>query len=269
MPRAPFASSRSLLLLIAAGVLVAGPAISLHARADAEPQLASAWRTEPVRIDGNDEEWRGLTVPFPKQRFALGLQNDADALYVCLTTSDRILSTQIARQGLILWLDAGAARTKKHQFGVQFPIDPRLAAARDPSGRWPRDGGDVGEWAQGAVGLFKPGADDPVRVPLADAVGIEARAARHGDILVYEIKVPMKGDAPYRAALGPGDVLHLELQTAEWRGALPPSRSPIGIGIGVAGSAPGGRGVVGYPAVDTRYLKRTDVKAVVRLASGT
>lgn len=251
------------ILALAAVVLV----VPLSGRGG-DIRLSSDWRRDPVRIDGNDEEWRGRTVPLEKQRFALGLQNDGEALYLCLTTRDRVLATQIARQGLMVWLDPGTQRPKKHQFGVHFPIDPRLAAARETGGRWPRDGADTSEWTQAAVGILGPGKDDAKRVPILDAGGILGSAVFHGDVLVYELKVPFKGDAAplYGLAAEPGGSFRLEIETPEWRGPLPPSRGPIG--IGAAASAPGGRGVIGYPSVDATYLKQTDVKALVQLASG-
>jgi hypothetical protein len=254
--------SRHVLLALVVAALVA----PLSGRA--EIQLSSDWRREPVRIDGNDEEWRGRTVPFEKQRFALGLQNDGEALYLCLITRDRVLATQIARQGLMVWLDPGPERPKKHRFGVHFPIDPHLAAGRDPGGRWPRDGGEMNEWTQAAVGILGSGKDDVKRVPILDAGGIQASAAFHGDVLVYELKVPFQGEgaSPHALAAVPGGSFRLEIETPEWRGPLPPSRGPVG--IGAAASAPGGRGVIGYPSVDATYLKQTDVKALVRLASG-
>jgi hypothetical protein len=268
MPRARSSSPRRPLSIpVLLAVVLAALVVPLAGRAT-DLRLASAWRGEPIRIDGNDEEWRGRTAPVEGKRFALGLQNDADAIYLCLTTDDRVLATQIARQGLMVWFDPGPERPKKHVFGLHFPIDSRLAAMRDPADRWPRDGGDVSEASQAAVGILRPGKDDPLRVPLDEAGGIVARAAFHGALLVYEVKVPLKGTGagPYAVAANPGGAFHLELETPEWRGPLPPSRSPIG--IGVAASAPGGRGVVGYPSVDATYLKRTDLKAIVQLASG-
>jgi hypothetical protein len=236
-------------------------------RAD-DIQLSADWRSDAVRIDGNDEEWRGRTVPLAKQRFMLGLQNDGEALYLCLTTRDRVLTTQIARQGLMVWLDPGVERPKKHQFGVHFPIDPRLSLSRDAAARWPRDGANVSEWSQAAIGILGPGKGEPRRVPLDETGGLEARVGALGEVLVFELKVPLKSAAvgPYALAAEPGGAFRLEVETPEWRGPLPPSRGPIG--IGVAASAPGGRGVVGYPSVDATYLKQTDVKAVVRLSAG-
>jgi hypothetical protein len=231
-------------------------------------QLSSGWRGEPIRIDGNNEEWSGRMVPVEKQKFSVGLQNDGEALYLCLITRDRVLGTQVARQGLMVWLDPGPERPKKHVFGVHFPIDPRLAAERDPGGRWPRDGAIASERDQTAVGILGPDKRGPTRVPIPLAGGILAAMAFRGEVLIYELKVPLKGatETPYAVAVRPGDIVRLELQTPEWRGPLPPSRGPVG--VSAAASSPGGRGVVGYPSVDASYLKQTDVKAVVRLASG-
>ncbi len=264
MPRGSSSGRRlPLVLALFASMLALVP---IAGRA-ADVQLASAWRVDPIRIDGNDEEWRGRTVPVEGHRFSLGLLNDGDALYLCLTTTDRVLSTQIARQGLIVWLDPGAQRTKKHVFGVHFPIDPRLAAMHEPSGRW--SGADPGQAAQAAIGILGPGkkaSDDAQRVPMEQAGGIVANVGFRGNVLVYEMRVPLQGSgSPFAVAADPGGSIRLELETPEWRGPLPPSRSPIG--IGVAAAAPGGRGVVGYPAMDATYLKPTDVKAMVRLAS--
>jgi hypothetical protein len=253
--------------------VLVGLALPLSAVSGARPtdvsDLSSAWRTQPIRIDGNDEDWHGLTNPVKGQRFAVGLLNDADALYFCLVTKDRVVSTQIERQGLMVWLDPAGSR--KHAFGVQFPIDPRLQAMRDPARR-PRpaspDAGslpdDVG---QGAVGILGPGKPDAKRVALDEAGGIQARVAVHGDVLVYEMKIPLKGSGPgpYTVSAEPGASLRLELQTPEWRGPMPIARGPIA--FGVAGPAPGGRGVIGYPPIDGAMLKPMDVSATVRLAT--
>lgn len=259
------ASSRlphlALFSVLAVVLLAAFPA----ARA-ADQQWTSTWRGEPIRIDGNIEDWHGLMQPVEKQRFSIGIQNDAEAVYLCLTTRDRVLATQIARQGLIVWLDPGSEKPKKHVFGVHFPIDSRLSLRKDQGGRWPPDGGVVHDWDQGAVGILGARKDQPERVIIEQAGGILARAATRGEALAYEMKVPFKrAGAPYALAAEPGGTFRLELETPEWRGPLPPSRGPIG--IGAAASAPGGRSVIGYPSIDATYLKQTDVKAVVRLAS--
>jgi hypothetical protein len=258
---------RRLLALLPAAVLAVGAAV-LGA---ANPiEFSSSWRTEPIRIDGNNEDWHGHIRAVTGQKFSIGLLNDADAVYVCLITTDRVLSQQIMRQGLMVWLDPASTNPKKHTFGVHFPIDPRLMAMRDPDTIYSRDaspgmGPDVGQTAVGILGA----KGDPTRVPIEESGGIQARLALHGDALVYELKVPLKGSAagPYSVDVDPGGSLRLELETPEWRGPLPPQRGPVSVGVAVP--APGGRGgVVGYPAMDATLLKPMNMKASVRLASG-
>lgn len=251
-----------------AAVLLSVPA-AVVTSSDDHVAMVSAWRADPIRIDGNDEDWHGRLMPVPKQKFSVGLVNDADALYLCLVTKDRVLSTQIAYQGLEVWLDP--AGSKKHVFGVHFPIDPRMNALRNVAPR-PRDmlpDPAAGPEASGqaAVGILGPGRGDPKRVPLDQAGGIEARAVERGDLLVYELKVPFKGPqaGPYALPAQPGGALSIEIDTPEWRGALPPARGRINVGVAVP--APNGRGVVGYPAMDTSVLKPMRVKVSLQLAA--
>jgi hypothetical protein len=102
---------------------------------------------------------------------------------------------------------------------------------------------------------------------LDEAGGIQARLAVHGDVLVYEMKIPLRGSGsgPYTVSAEPGASLRLELQTPEWRGPMPIARGPIA--FGVAAPAPGGRGVIGYPPIDSAMLKPMAVSATVRLAT--
>jgi hypothetical protein len=267
MPRGRCAAVAPLVtsLLLAFVCSVAGGLASLRA---ADLRLASSWLGEPVRVDGNDEEWRGKTVPVDRQRFSLGVVNDGRALYLCLTTRDRVLGTQIGRQGLIAWFDPASGNSKKHTFGIHFPIEPRFAAMREPSQRWP--GADPGPSGQVTVGIYGPGKkakDDAERVPMDMAGGIQAALQFRGEVLVYEMKIPLRGaGTAYVVPADPGGSIRLELETPEWRGPLPPSRGPVG--IGVAAAAPNGRGVIGYPTVDATYLKPMDVKLLVGLSSG-
>jgi hypothetical protein len=269
MPRARSAVLlRRLLILAVVGLLAVALAPSIRAGSDTR-ELASAWRDRDIRIDGNDEDWRDLTSPVKGQRFAVGLLNDGESLYLCLVTRDRVTVTQIARQGLMVWLTA--AGQKKHAFGIHFPIDGVRRSAT-VQGREPEDApppSDVPE-GQDAVGILGPGRNDSKRVTMIETGGLLARAAIHGDVLVYEMKVPLRRSqwGPYAVNAEPGSSLRMELQTPEWRGPLMPvaRTGPVGIGVGV-GPGPGGRGMIGYPPVDLALLRPMDLAATVKLAT--
>ncbi|HEY3380881.1 MAG TPA: hypothetical protein VGK32_03890 [Vicinamibacterales bacterium] len=221
------------------------------ARADTSRDIASVWRDREIRIDGVDEEWRDLTVPVKGQRFAAGFVNDADALYICIVTKDRVTATQIERQGLIVWLNR--ANEKKRTFGIQYPVDAmRRRVETDP--------GDV-------LAILGPGRNDVQRAPMTDTGGIRVAVGVHGNLVVYELKVPLQsgGGPGYTLKAQPGDRLRVELQTPEWRGPAPIARGPVGIGVGVR-PGPGGPGIM-LPPVDGALLKPLDVTGTLTLAT--
>jgi hypothetical protein len=254
--------------VVLAALIACAPPAGL-ASSDDRVAMVSTWRTAPIRIDGNDEDWQGRLMPVAKQKFSVGVVNDGDALYLCLATKDRVLTTQIAYQGLEVWLDP--AGSKKHVFGVHFPIDPRLNALRNVASRardmLPDPAAGPEASGQAAIGMLGPGRHEATRVPLDQTGGIEARVVVRGDLLVYELKLPFRSaqPGPYALAADPGGSVSLELSTPEWRGALPPARGRINVGVAMPG--PNGRGVVGYPAVDTSVLRPMTVKVTLHLAA--
>lgn len=260
--------ARRPLFFVVLAALLAAAGVSLLA--SESRQINSAWRDRDVRIDGVDEEWRDLTTPVKGQRFAVGFVNDGEALYFCLLTKDAATVRQITRAGLIVWLDPAGG--KKKTFGVRFPVGygPMGGEGRQK----PREsepvppGGTATEgqaaWGQGDVQVLGPGRND-VRDLENGRSGVAARYSLRGDLLVYELKVPLNKseEAPFGLNVTPGAALRVELQTPEWRGPVPMRRGGPRIGIGVG--RPGGG--VFYPGADTSLLKPLDVAAELRLAT--
>jgi hypothetical protein len=251
-------------------LLVLASATALAAAAE----RASTWRDRDIRIDGQDDDWRGLTLPVKGERFALGVLNDGEFLYLCLPTKDPGTRSQIERQGLVVWLDKSGG--KRESFGVHFPLGLGLGAkAEPPRPAGPDEGRPQGApGRQDAVGILGRGGRDAEVVPLEQAGGIEARLGIHDGLLVYELKVPLtRTDAhPYAPDVRPGDLLRLTIETASYRGAAAPLGVPGGGVPGVVvGGGPGGVGVgigvggaPGVPAFQNPVRRTLDV----RLASG-
>jgi hypothetical protein len=249
----------SFLLVLAALQLGAGA----RTPASETLQFTGAWRDRDVRVDGVDEEWRDIMQPVKGQHFSVGFLNDADALYVCVVTKDETTIRQMARQGLVLWIDPAGG--KKKAFGLRFPAGPTPGRRRAPDREGTAtDAAEAPSGAQGPVDVLGPGKND-VREVENDKSGISARLRVRGDLLVFEMKVPLRkgSDVPFAPDLDPGAALRLELQTPEWRGPLPMRRGwpAVGVGVGRAGG-----GVI-YPGLDTAALKPMDIVADLRLAS--
>jgi hypothetical protein len=267
MSRSLSAASRRAMLLVS---LVAGLFdASVHAGPANGGDFASRWRDREIRVDGNDEEWGDLLNPVKGQKFSVGIVNDDVALYLCLVTKDRVPYTQISRQGLILWLDPASGR--KRAFGLQFPVGG-LRPPRGPARGMEGPGGAVAPsytppppGGQEAIRILGPKQSDAKDLLMDETGGIVARVGIRGDLLVYEIKVPLKrnGAGPYAVNVEPGGTVRLGMQTPEWRGPVPAATSsPVAIGVG------GPHGMVGFPPADAAMLRPVDVNATVRLAAG-
>ncbi len=239
------------------------------AGAVAAVERASIWRDHEIRIDGQDDDWRGLTIPVKGQRFALGVMNDGEYLYLCLPTKDGAAKSQITKQGIVVWLDKAGGKTET--FGIHFPL--ALAAgdkSREPSAPAEGEKREAGP-PQDAVGILRKAGRDAEIVPLERAGGIEARVGVHADLLVYELKVPLTQDEahPYAPNVRPGDTLRVQIETASYRGPVAPLGVPSG-GV-VVGGGRGGIAVgvgVGGGGVTPQFQAPLRLTMNIKLASG-
>jgi len=269
MPRARSAVSSRCLPVLLPVALVAAIGAIVYA---ATPERASTWREHEIRVDGSDEEWRGEELPVKGEHFSLGLVNDGEWLYLCVATKDLGLKAQIARMGLVVWLDPVGG--KKRRFGVHFPVPNPPGAARLPRGRVPNEGegrnmprpeGEAEQVpGQDEIGVLGPGKNDAQLVPIDQAGGIEARVGVHEDLMIYELKVPlMRGSGhPHAPNVEPGRMVRLEIETAPLRGGpMAPTvfGRPWGAGWGISVGGRTNRPVVFEPI---------DVTMNVHLAKG-
>jgi hypothetical protein len=263
--------ARVLAVLLAAPFCLSPLAAGVGAAGRTPVAFDSVWRSDrPIRVDGSDGDWRGLTAPVKGEHFSVGFANDADALYVCLETTDRVLATQITQQGLILWFERAG---DKSRYGLRYPVPgtrivpgPGLGDTSEPGGSQqvvpqPPDSG------QGQVEVLGPGKRDTRQVTMDEGLGIEARVGIHGKLLVCELRLPLRPQAGSAFALDAdaNSRLRVELQTGEWRGPLPLGHGPFGIGIGVGVAGPGGG--IAYPGAQTAVLRPLDVVGELRLAT--
>jgi len=255
---------RSLPLFVPA-LLVLAAGVGLLA--EEKHTFASGWRDRDVRVDAVDEEWRPLLQPVKGQHISIAFLNDEEALYFCLVTADENAVRQIGLMGLTVWLDAAGGAKKA--FGVHFPSpsgsrpDPRRAPTAGSDEAAAGGAAPEGSWL--AIDVLGPGKKDVRRVENGPA-GIVARMGGRPDLLVYEMKVPLrKGEGvPFAPEVDAGAAMRVELETPEWRGPLPPAGAGgrTRIAVGVAG--PGGG--VFYPGPNTTLLKPLNVTGSLRLA---
>lgn len=83
-------------------------------------EIKSKWRDNIITIDGNKKDWEGSLNYFEDEKIAIGIMNDSENIYLCLTTSDRSKVMKILNNGFTLWFDP--QKSEDEIFGIQFPI---------------------------------------------------------------------------------------------------------------------------------------------------
>jgi hypothetical protein len=155
-------------------------------------ELTSNPRNADIMIDGNANDWEGKTAVLRNHNATLGVQHDDEFLYLCFTTSDRQVQFQVLGMGMTVWFDPEGK--EKKSFGVHFPI------GMDAPGRMlPRPGqadvdflGIALQRQRPELELLTPGNLQPKRGSMGQFAGVQARLGRNQDVLVYELKVPLR-----------------------------------------------------------------------------
>jgi len=241
-----------------------------------------------VRVDGAADEWLGRLTMLADRPVSVGLVNDDENLFFCLTSDDRALSEQIRRNGLILWIDPHGGTRKI--LGLQFPLG--LESGKGPDqGRSPGRGmnpetdrpGMGGHLDAEPAGLPEPRefgviqgrSKKPGRIQLDSGTGIEMKINFSAGRLVYEARIPLVRTPNHPWAVGAegGAMIGFGLETAEAvssRRSQGPGGDPgeggppmDGGGMGGGGGMTGGMG--GGPGGGPGRERGTDSSAKLKL----
>jgi len=166
------------------------------------PEIASRLPVAKVVVDGNNAEWQDIPSYVKDGRITVSVQNDQQFLYLCLTTQERQLRSEIMRGGLTLWFDREGGSTKI--FGLRFPLGrrdlgppPKMESGPPPN---LESGSTVGPPAMdeippgvtNEVEVLGPKEHERHREPAIQDSGIQlAVAVQDRRTLVYEARIPL------------------------------------------------------------------------------
>jgi uncharacterized membrane protein YgcG len=224
--------------------------IMLYGCNDAD--VSSRWRQGDITIDGDAAEWKDILVYHEEQKIAVGLQNDADNLYICLKTLDRDVQRKVVMAGLTVWFDPKGGDDKK--LGIHFPLG--LMASGNPIGDMPRQGSRGSEQSQDVmrqqftdmlneIEIIGPGKVDLNRISTLTSFkqfGIKVAMKDTIGMLVYELVIPLKetDKASYAIQTEVGKTIGIGLETGELK--RPETGGGMGGGGGRSGGGMGGMG---------------------------
>lgn len=209
-------------------------------------ELASMWAGDEVRIDGVSSDWPELQARIAGPDVRIGVRNDADNLYICLTTSSRSTQFQLLALGTTVWLDAEGKQEKT--FGILFPLPGQMQGrrvappAREEDARQFMEG--LVRAAQRQFEIIGPGIDERKKFAAGHASGIEMRLGYDEGTLIYELKMPLLRSAnnAYGAAVDPSKPLLVGFETGDFREIMRSQMSTVGAPSGGGGGGRGGRG---------------------------
>ena len=81
--------------------------------------VQSSWRNPDVKIDGAGDEWVESLVQIGNTSTAVGVSNDAEALYLAIVPWNQQVLVQVAGTGLYLWFQPERDAAKR--FALHFP----------------------------------------------------------------------------------------------------------------------------------------------------
>ncbi len=185
--------------------------------------LTSAPVTREIEVDADVVEWFDHFNEIADTRLRVGVQHDADYIYLAVVSTQRATVQQIAREGLTIWFDTTAG--KQTGYGLRYPVG---------------EPGDIDVYFE---------VDKPIRRPVASAPGLQADMGFDFGAFTMELRIPRHDVGPdgFHVHLPPGAMLQIGFETAgpSADGETSADRGPDGRNMNGARGNTGGFGAVG------------------------
>ena len=164
-------------------------------------ELTSVPRPTEAVVDGRSTEWQGTLKTFEDYSLQVGIQNDAENVYLCMQTADRGMSRGMVLSGVTVWFHNKGGDNKR--LGIRFPVGvtpgergpERSSPSQEPQTNSPGEGVFEERLREslGDLEVLGPGENDRMSVSTLSSekeFGIKAALHDSGGVLVYELKVP-------------------------------------------------------------------------------
>jgi hypothetical protein len=186
-------------------------------------KVASVWRDRDVVIDGVPSEWQGTATWVENPNVSIGVMNDDDYLYLCLSTPVRGIAAEIMHQGMTVWFDPWGRGGKV--FGIHCPVG-FSGPPSEPDRVW-----DVaqdrrkfqemlaGELRSAAMTLqvLGPGKSDTLTFRAGEESDVQVMLGYESGRFVYELKAPLgrSDQHPYGMGYAGASSISIGFETPE------------------------------------------------------
>ena len=185
------------------------------------PEVVSARNNNDITIDGNQKDWGTAFVPVKNDNVAVAFKNDSENLYICFITSDNQKIVKMLSMGFTVWFYPSDS---KDAIGIEYPIKKtfeEMRTAREDNSTNPDDvNGRIQHLLsiqneliivdENNIGIYSSS-------PEADK-GFKVKIGYSMNQLVYELKVPLKGNRDFSQIVlnsKPGDNIGITFETGK------------------------------------------------------
>jgi len=238
--------------------------------------VSSTFRNREIVVDADAKDWSGLPL-YTKDKISFAVCNDANHLFILMTTSDRTLQRQLAATGVNVWFNSNGGSEKV--LGIHYPLRGPGAFGRQQRAKQgeppenPDDSMDPAEGMQGKppdmrnnpgegplvlemnsheLEILGPDGDREI-VTLAEAKDLQLKMSASSGLLVFELRVPLVRDLTHPHGIGASiaNAIGVGVETPKFdmpgrgEGRMQPSGGEDGDGPGMGGGMPPGGGMGG------------------------
>lgn len=231
------------------GLIISGAVISLLSLfifGCNEINISSKWRTQEIKIDGKNTEWKSGNY-IKDANVLVNICNDEEYVYLSIASNDRNLPMLVMRGGLTIWFDPTGEGEKT--FGIKFPAGMNnMEMPKDNEQFDPSKAGDQNskmampkmEFNQCEI-LNEEGESEAI-MSLAESKRIQIKMSDPQDKFFLEMKVPLKATDDFLYAINADTSKMISIGFATASDDKDKMSGGQGMGPGGGGAPPSGGG---------------------------
>jgi hypothetical protein len=156
----------------------------------------NTWQSIPVAINGISDEWTNpLRYYDRKSKMQYAISNDADNIYICLRTDNKLTQMKMIHAGILIGIDTNG--NFKHQSFIAFPIvrdfkgaNPNNSSYKSESPGNPNEKNPFVDSKEMILQGFKGSVDGltPIKSPCGIFVGMNQDSIK--SFIAFEAKIP-------------------------------------------------------------------------------
>jgi hypothetical protein len=209
-------------------------------------ELTSKSPENRIVINGDASDWGANLMYLPDEKLAVGVSNDNNYFYLCLTTNDMSKVMPMFIRGFIVWLEN--ENNDENTIGIRYPLHNIVNESRIMIN--PEEFREKGRGMmiskmiknQNEIRILNKDKFPVTVISTSDSSGLTARLGYNNDQFIYELRVPLKIDEQNKYGINarPGEKILVKFETEQ------PERGNFGGRDGEGGMRPQG-GMGGFP----------------------